>query len=118
MPLKWSVSEYRNVLIPKLGGLRIYWNFFKAIGQQDAGLNVMWIESDLLGGTTTEHVMTGKDYAKAKGTHAHKNTVQAMWQLLQQQLMNHLQEHDDDLRWRLFIIASLDSCPLRYINRE
>ena len=29
----------------------IYWNFLKVIGQhmEDAGLNVMWIESDLLG---------------------------------------------------------------------
>ena len=80
MPLKWSVSEYRNVLIPKLGGLRIFWHLLKVIGQhiQDSGLNVIWIESDLLGGTTTEHVMTGNDYAKAKGTYAHKITIQAM----------------------------------------
>ena len=74
------MSECRNVLIPRLGGLHIFWNLLKVIGQhiQDAGLNVIWIESDLLGGTTTEHVMAGKDYAKAKGTHAHKITIQAM----------------------------------------
>ena len=28
---------------------------------QDAGLNVMWIESYLLGGNTTEHAMAGKE---------------------------------------------------------
>ena len=28
---------------------------------QNAGLNVMWIESDLLGGNTTEHLMAGTD---------------------------------------------------------
>ena len=64
MQLKWSVSEYRHVLIPRLGGLRIYWNFFKVIGQhnmQYAGFNVMWIERDILGENTTEHVMAGND---------------------------------------------------------
>ena len=41
------------MLIPRLGGLRISWNFMKVIGQrmQGSGLNftVMWIEIDLLG---------------------------------------------------------------------
>ena len=43
LQLKLSESEYRNVLIPRLGGLRISWNLLKAIGQhmQDAGLHVM-----------------------------------------------------------------------------
>ena len=111
MQLKWSVSEYRNVLIPRLGGLRISWNYLKVIGQhmQDAGLLVMWIESDLLRGNTTEHVMAGKDYAKAKGTRALKIPIQAMWQLLRQHLMNYLQEHDDDLRRRLLSLAHFDT---------
>ena len=57
---------------------------------RDAGLHVMRIESDLLGENTTEHVMAGNDYiyAKAKGTRAHKTTIQAMWQLFLQQLMD------------------------------
>ena len=45
---------------------------------QHAGLNVKWIESDLLGGNTTQHVMAGKDKAKAKGTLTHSITIQAM----------------------------------------
>ena len=49
----------------------------------------MFIESDLLGENTTEHVMAGKDYicAKAKGTRAHNITIQAMCQLFLQQLI-------------------------------
>ena len=41
----------------------------KVIGHHmdDAGLHVMWVESDLLGENNTEHVMAGKDYAKANG---------------------------------------------------
>ena len=41
----------------------------KVIGQhmEYAGLNVMWVESDLLGENNTEHVMAGNDYAKANG---------------------------------------------------
>ena len=57
---------------------------------QGAGLHVMWIESDILGENTTEHVMTGNDYiyAKANGTRAHKITIQVMWQLFLQQLID------------------------------
>ena len=58
---------------------------------QDAGLHVIRIETDILEEHTTEHVMAGKDYiiyAKAKGTRAHKITIQAMWQLFLQQLIN------------------------------
>ena len=76
---------------------------------QYAGLNLMWIESDLLGGNTTEHVMAGEDYAKAKGTHYHTITIQAMWQLLRQQQVNYIQEHDDDLRRRLLSLVHLDT---------
>ena len=50
MQLKLSVPRYRNVLIPRLGVLRIFWNFLKVISQDmdDSGLKVMmWIESDL-----------------------------------------------------------------------
>ena len=63
MQLKRSVPEYKNMLIQKLGGLRISWNFLKVIGQhmQYAGLNVMWIESDLLGENATGHAMAGND---------------------------------------------------------
>ena len=55
-----------------------------------AGLHVMLIESDVLGENTTAHVMAGKDYiyAKAKGTRAHTITIQAMWQLFLQQLID------------------------------
>ena len=81
MQLMWSEPKYSSVLIPKRGGLHISWNFLKVIGQhmQYSGLNLMWIESDLLGENTTENIMAGKDYANVKGTRAHKITLQAMW---------------------------------------
>ena len=57
---------------------------------QDAGLHVMWIESDILGENTTEHVMAGNDYRhpNANGSRAPKITIQAMWQLFLQQLID------------------------------
>ena len=75
------------MLIPRLRTMRISWNFLKVIGQhrQASGLKVMWIESDLLGGNTTEHTMSGKDYAK--GPRAHKITPQAMCQMFQNNLL-------------------------------
>ena len=33
MDLKWSIPEYRDKLIPRLGGLHISMNFLKVIGQ-------------------------------------------------------------------------------------
>ena len=46
MELKWSVPEYANILIPRLGGLHISMNFLRVIGQhmQDSGLIDVWIE--------------------------------------------------------------------------
>ena len=44
MQLKWSVPEYRNVLIPRLGGLHTSLNFLKVIGQHNARF---WIVDDL-----------------------------------------------------------------------
>ena len=54
-----------------------------------------WITCDVnrkqsIRGHTTEHVMVGKDYiyAKAMRTRVHKITIQAIWQLFLQQLMD------------------------------
>ena len=111
---------------------------------QYAGLHVMWIESDLLGENTTEHVMAGKDYiyAKAKGTLPHKITIQAMWQLFLQQLIElvsewtgratcvkrcaiynlplllHLPNELSSRTGRWSQAASRESCPLWCNNRE
>ena len=43
-----------------------------------SSLNVMWIGIYLLGEHTTYHVTAGKDYAKAKGTRAHKITIESL----------------------------------------
>ena len=76
---------------------------------QDSGLNVIWIESDLLVENTAVHVMCGKDYAK--GTHAQTITLHTMWQLLLSQLLSYLQQHAVDLRRRLLRLARLDTTP-------
>ncbi|KAL9951254.1 hypothetical protein ACROYT_G043888 [Oculina patagonica] len=49
MELKWVVPEYKDVLIPRLGGLHTSMNFLKVLGQhiQDSGLPTIWIESEL-----------------------------------------------------------------------
>ena len=40
MELKWTVPEFKDALIPRLGGLHISMNFLKVIGQhtEDIGL--------------------------------------------------------------------------------
>ena len=78
MELKWVVPEYRNVLIPRLGGLHVSMNFLKILGQHmtDSGLVQIWVESGLLGVNSAEHAMDGKSYAK--GIRAHKLTVHTL----------------------------------------
>ncbi len=48
----------------------------------------MWTKSGILGPTALVHEMPGKDYARAIRTH--NITLQAMWQLLLPQFLNHL----------------------------
>ncbi len=64
MELKWSVPEYQDTLIPRLGGLHVSMNFLKAIGDHmnGSGLAEVWVESGLLGQGTVERVLTGKAY--------------------------------------------------------
>ena len=82
MELKWSVDEYRDKLIPRLGGLHTAMNFLKAIGDHmaGAGLAEVWLESGLLGEGAVQLVLSGKAYNKAM--RAHKLTLQALWRLL------------------------------------
>ena len=98
MELKWSVPEYKDILIPRLGGLHTSMNFLKVLYQHthDSGLAHVWTESGILGPNTLDHAMSGKDYAKAIRTH--KITLQAMWQLLLPQFLDYLDVHDKDLK--------------------
>ena len=104
MELKWAVPEYKDVLIPRLGGLHISLNFLKALGQhmQNCGLAEIWIESGLLGPRTTERVLEGKDYSK--GMRAHKITFQALWQLLLPHFLAYVEVRDQKLK------ENLDRC--------
>lgn len=108
MELKWSVAEYRDVLIPRLGGLHISMNFLKVIGQHmsDCGLTEVWEESKLLGPNVADQVMAGKAYARA--TRAHKLTYQALWQLLLPKLLAYIDCSDNESNFVLKIPSSDD----------
>ena len=56
MELKWSVLEYKGILIPRLGGLHTAMNFQGCLGQhmQDSGLGEIWTESGLLGDNSVQ----------------------------------------------------------------
>ena len=51
MELKWSLPEYKDILIPRLGGLYTAMNSQECLGQhmQDSGSGEIWTKSDLLG---------------------------------------------------------------------
>lgn len=51
MDLKWSVPEYRDILVPRMGGLHIAMNFMKCIGDHmsGSGLYELWMVCELLG---------------------------------------------------------------------
>jgi len=90
LELKWSVKEYKDVLIPCLGGLHIAINFLGVIGRHmsESGLSELWVGCGLLGANAAQQVMAGKGYARAIRTH--KLTLQALWQLLLPRLYTYL----------------------------
>ena len=81
MELKWSVQEYKDKLIPRLGGLHTAMNFLKSMGDHMSGCGLVevWLESGLLGEGAAQLVLSGKDY---KAMRAHKFKLQALWQIL------------------------------------
>ena len=87
MELKWSVPEYKDILIPRLGGLHTAMNFQGCLGQhmQDSGLGEIWTESGLLGDNSVQQIMVGKSYARS--VRAHKLTFQTLWHFLLQKLI-------------------------------
>lgn len=105
MELKWTVPEYKDILIPRLGGLHTTMNFLKVLGQhmEDTGLFEVFTESGILGPNTTEHAMSGKDYSK--GVRAHKLCFQALWRVLLPKLNAYLELHDNDLKKYLLEIS-------------
>ena len=103
MEQKWSVDQYKDILIPCLGGLYIAMNFLGVLVRpmEESGLCELWVEYDVLGANAAQNVISGKDYARAMRTH--KLTLQTLWQLLFPQLSAHLDSVDVELR------AELDS---------
>ena len=87
MELKWSLPQYQDKLIPRLGGLHVSINFLKAIGDHmnGSGLADVWGEMGLLGPGAVELVLAGKAYNKA--VRAHKLTLLTLWRLLMPSLL-------------------------------
>ena len=98
MELKWTIPQYREKLIPRLGGLHTSMAFLNVIGQhmQCSGLAEAWVESGLLGPVAVEKAMAGKSYSK--GMRGHKLTVQALWQIVYPLLTDYMDEHDTELK--------------------
>lgn len=95
--LKWTIQEYKDKLIPRLGELHFSMNFLKVIGQhtKDCGLADAWAEAGILGRSTIEHVMEEKAYNKEM--RSHKLTFQALWRILLPKLLIFLQTKSADL---------------------
>ena len=77
-----NVSDFKDVVIPRLGGFHISLNFLKVIGQHMSGCGLLeaWIECEILGEVAAQKVFAGKDYNK--GMRIHKLTVQVLWRIL------------------------------------
>ena len=98
MELKWTIPQYREKLIPRLGGLHTSMAFLNVIGHhmQCSGLAEAWVESGLLGPVAVKKAMAGKSYSK--GMRDHKLTVQALWQIVYPLLIDYMDEHDTELK--------------------
>ena len=110
LELKWSVEEYKDMIIPCLGGLHIAMNFLGVIGRHmsESGLSELWIGCDLLGSNAAQHIMAGKGYTRAIRTH--RLTLQALRQLLLPQLYTYLDGVDVELRAALSeVCTSIDA---------
>jgi len=109
MELKWSVKEYQEKLIPRLGGLHTAMNFLKTIGDHMAGsgLAEVWLESGILGEGAVQLVLSGKAYNKAM--RAHKLTLQALWRILVPTFLLFVAESDNDCYDDISATASDDS---------
>ena len=108
--LKWLIPEYKESLIPRLGGLHICMNFIRIIGTRTSGSGIqeVWVESGLLGKGTVEAVLNcsgGESYYKAM--RSHKITVQSLWEILLPELLIYFSEADEEL-YRYVLQSSQD----------
>ena len=108
MELKWSLPQYQDNLIPRLGGLHVSMNFLKAIGDHmnGSGLADVWGEMGLLGPGAVELVLAGNSYNRAM--RAHKLTLQALWRLLIPSFLSIVAEADADCHACLSRMAADD----------
>ena len=105
MELKWSLPQYQDKLIPRVGGLHVS---MKHTGHHinGSGLADVWGEMGLLELGAVELVLAGKAYNKAM--RAHKLTRQALWRLLMPSLLSFVAEADADCHACLSRMAADD----------
>ena len=97
MELKRVVPEYKDTLIPRLGGLHTSMNFLKVLGQHihDSGLPTIWIESGILGPRTVERT---RRQGLQQVLRVYRITLQVFWQLLLPQLLVYVEGKDNELK--------------------
>ena len=84
MNLKWSVPEYRERIVSRMGGLHTAMYFMKCIGDhmRSCGLHELWMECELLEPVAAQNVVAGKHYSR--DMRAHELIAQALWKILRQ----------------------------------
>ena len=77
LELKWSMKEYKDILIPSLGGLDIAMNILGIIGRHmnESGLSELCVRFDILGANAAHDVMEGISTCHHD---SHKLTLQAI----------------------------------------
>lgn len=117
MDLKWPVPEYRDILVPRMGGLHIAMDFMKCIGDHmsGSGLYELWMECELLGPIDAQNVLGGKHYSR--GIKAKKISTQAIWKILlphfltfvaNNKNLDHSQTLNDIMNERIDIQSSIE----------
>ncbi len=89
-----------------LGGFHIQLNFAKCIGQYltDGGMKDVWQGSEMYGDVTSDKILAGKDYNKF--LHAHKLSLEALWQLLWPRFVQWMNANGKDIDEEFDVIIS------------
>ena len=101
----WASEEYSNVVV-LLGGLHITFNFLRAIGQQmeNAGLDDVWVESEIFGQNAVKSIMDGKHYYRA--IQGHIWAYEALSRIKFEAFLDWLQQQTPELHQELVVHRS------------
>ena len=101
----WASEEYSEVVV-LLGGLHIAFNFLRAIGQQmeSAGLDDVWVESEIFGPNAAKSMMDGKHYYRA--IQGHIWGYEALSRIKFEAFLDWLQRQNPELHQELVVLRS------------